>query len=100
MYGGQIVEKGTCEEVFGSPSHPYTKTLLGSYLSLDNESTVIVPDMRKTPDLMKGSGTCRFAVNCKTCASACRTGIPQWINISGSHKALCCDAGIVRKANE
>ena len=37
MYGGQIVEMGTREEVFGSPRHPYTKTLLGSYLSLDNQ---------------------------------------------------------------
>ena len=25
MYGGRVVEKGTIEEVIGSPKHPYTK---------------------------------------------------------------------------
>ena len=28
MYGGRVVEKGTIQEVIGSPKHPYTKSLL------------------------------------------------------------------------
>lgn len=100
MYGGQIVEMGSCKEVFGSPRHPYTKTLLGSYLSLDNESTVIIPDMRKSPDLLLDTGCCRFAVNCKICSSSCNTVIPHWVTISKTHRALCCDDTIIRKENE
>ncbi|MCP3944822.1 MAG: ABC transporter ATP-binding protein [Desulfobacteraceae bacterium] len=97
MYGGQIVEMGTREEVFGTPCHPYTKTLLGSYLSLNNEWKVIIPTMRKAPDLTLKSGCCRFAVNCKICSNAGTSGIPSWINISKTHRALCCSEGIIRK---
>lgn len=100
MYGGQIVEMGTCEEVFASPCHPYTKTLLGSYLSLDNQASVIIPDMREAPDLTLKSGCCRFAVNCNRCSNFCNTGIPHWVSISKTHRALCCDEIITGKANE
>ena len=31
MYAGQIVEKGTTEEVFLHPAHPYTVDLLKSF---------------------------------------------------------------------
>ncbi|MCP4719505.1 MAG: ABC transporter ATP-binding protein [Desulfobacteraceae bacterium] len=100
MYGGQIVETGTREEVFGSPCHPYTKTLLGSYLSLDNNASVVIPDMRETPDLMLKTGCCRFAVNCKACSNYCNTSVPHWVKVSGTHKALCCDDTIIRNSNE
>jgi peptide/nickel transport system ATP-binding protein len=30
LYGGQVMEQGTAEEVFSPPFHPYTKTLLES----------------------------------------------------------------------
>jgi peptide/nickel transport system ATP-binding protein len=100
MYAGQIVETGTKEEVFRSPRHPYTKALLGSYLSLDNEATVIIPDMREAPDLMMKSGSCRFAVNCKACSSACNSETPHWVNISKTHRALCSNTDFIRKENE
>ncbi|MCG8684223.1 MAG: ABC transporter ATP-binding protein [Desulfobacterales bacterium] len=97
MYGGQIVEMGPAKEVFSCPRHPYTRTLLGSYLSLDNEDDIIIPDMANMPDLTMASGSCRFSVNCKNCTSACDGGTPQWLEISPRHKALCCDTGIIRR---
>jgi peptide/nickel transport system ATP-binding protein len=100
MYGGQIVEKGPKEEVFSSPRHPYTKTLLGSYLSLDNQFSVIIPDMRQAPDLTLEKGVCRFSPNCKICSSACNQGTPYWVSISKTHSALCCDETIIGKNNE
>jgi peptide/nickel transport system ATP-binding protein len=100
MYGGQIVETGTREEVFGSPRHPYTKTLLGSYLSLDNTGDIIIPDMREAADLKLENGHCRFAVNCKTCSKACKVKVPDWIQISSTHKAFCCEESVVRNTND
>jgi len=97
MYGGQIVETGTKQEVFASPRHPYTKALLGSYLSLDNQASVIIPDMRQAPDLTLKSGSCRFAVNCNRCSSICKIGIPHWASISKTHRVLCCDETITGK---
>mgnify|MGYP003299630759 CR=1 FL=1 len=37
MYGGQIVEYGTVEEVFYEPAHPYTWALLSSMPDLDTK---------------------------------------------------------------
>jgi peptide/nickel transport system ATP-binding protein len=98
MYGGQIVETGTKQEVFASPCHPYTKALLGSYLCLDNQGSVIIPDMREAPDLTLKSGSCRFAVNCNRCSRACKIGIPHWASISKTHRVLCCDDTIIGKS--
>jgi peptide/nickel transport system ATP-binding protein len=100
MYGGQIVETGTKKEVFTSPRHPYTRALLGSYLSLDNHCTVMIPDVREAPDLTLISGACRFAINCKSCAESCKIGIPQWVDISKTHRVRCCDENITGGSNE
>jgi peptide/nickel transport system ATP-binding protein len=97
MYGGQIVEKGTREEVFASPRHPYTKALLGSYLSLDNQCSVMIPAVREAPDLTLESGFCRFAANCTRCNHACTVGMPHWADISKTHRVLCCDKTITGK---
>jgi peptide/nickel transport system ATP-binding protein len=96
MYAGQIVETGTRKEVFRSPRHPYTKTLLGSYLSLDNINDIVIPDMQESPDLLSDIGSCRFADNCKVCSGSCRKQAPGWVQISSTHKAFCCDADIIR----
>ena len=37
MYGGEIVEYGTVEEIFDNPKHPYTKALYRSIPSLDQD---------------------------------------------------------------
>src|SRR4029079_8343005 len=37
MYLGQVVELGTREQIFGSPLHPYSKSLLGAHLVADPE---------------------------------------------------------------
>ena len=97
MYGGQIVEKGRCREVFSAPRHPYTKTLLGAYLSLDNEDNIVIPEMGEMPDLTMASGSCRFSVNCSACSEHCRTDHPRWIDISPTHQALCCDEGFIKE---
>lgn len=61
MYGGQIVETGRTREVFSDPRHPYTKNLLGSYLSLDNQEHILVPDMQEILDLDKAEGVQIFS---------------------------------------
>ena len=44
LYGGQVIEVGTCEEVFYDPKHPYTWALLSSMPDLDtNEKLDAIP---------------------------------------------------------
>ncbi len=41
MYAGEIVEYGTCEEIFDHPQHPYTKGLLKSIPRLDEDTKIL-----------------------------------------------------------
>lgn len=94
MYAGQIVETGTREEVFKSPKHPYTKTLLASYLSLDSDENILIPKLMETPDLINEGSGCRFSGNCHCRSKGCLTGAPDWINVSSTHKVFCCEQGV------
>ncbi len=40
MYAGKIVEKGTAEDIFYHPAHPYTWALLSSMPDLDSKNTL------------------------------------------------------------
>lgn len=42
MYGGQIIEYGTAEDIFYSPAHPYTWALLSSLPQLGNKNEPLV----------------------------------------------------------
>src|SRR5438309_2241860 len=37
LYGGEIVEEGSADEVFGRPRHPYTRALLDAIPPLDED---------------------------------------------------------------
>ncbi|WP_409291820.1 ABC transporter ATP-binding protein [Peribacillus sp. SCS-37] len=53
MYGGQIVEMGTVDEIFYDPRHPYTWGLLASMPSLDTSiQTELTAIPGTPPDLM------------------------------------------------
>ncbi|MDQ0215662.1 oligopeptide transport system ATP-binding protein [Oikeobacillus pervagus] len=49
MYGGQIVEMGTVDEIFYDPRHPYTWGLLASMPSLDTDEKVELTAIPGTP---------------------------------------------------
>lgn len=100
MYGGQIVEKGTREEVFKSPRHPYTKTLLGSFLSLDSSKTITIPRIREAPDLITLAGGCRFAGSCSCQSKNCSNHTPGWVNLSSTHQALCFEDVLDKDKND
>lgn len=54
MYGGQIVETGTVDEIFYNPKHPYTWGLLASMPSLDTSADTELKAIPGTPpDLLK-----------------------------------------------
>jgi peptide/nickel transport system ATP-binding protein len=99
MYAGQIVETGTRKEVFKSPRHPYTRTLLGSYLSLDNLNDIRIPDMQEAPDQVSDNRSCRFAASCSACTGACAKSVPGWVDITSSHRALCCEPEVIKGAH-
>lgn len=51
LYGGQVVELGTCEEVFYDPRHPYTWALLSSLPQLAQRNTKLFSITGTPPSL-------------------------------------------------
>ena len=74
MYAGQIVEKGTADEVVFDPIHPYSKALMGSIIvpeaGLRDVKLTAIPGT--PPNLKKPPAGCRFAARCKYVMPECR----------------------------
>lgn len=73
MYAGQIVEKGTAQEIVFDPLHPYAKGLMGSIIvpekGLRDVKLTAIPGV--PPNLKKPPAGCRFAERCKYVREEC-----------------------------
>ena len=73
MYAGQIVEKGTAQEVVFDPLNPYSKGLMGSIIvpeaGLRGKKLAAIPGV--PPNLKKPPAGCRFAERCKYVRPEC-----------------------------
>lgn len=79
MYCGKVVEKGTVEDIFNNPQHPYTKGLLNSIPKVEEkeEKLFMIPGMVPNP-LNLPSG-CAFSDRCTYCQDICKVKEPPLI---------------------
>ena len=90
MYSGVIVEKGTSEDIFYRPRHPYTKALLRAVPRLDGDKKEELDSIEGTPpDLIAPPEGCPFAQRCKYCMPVCQREMPQVTEFGGKHAAAC-----------
>jgi oligopeptide/dipeptide ABC transporter ATP-binding protein len=76
MYAGRILEEAATEDLFGAPSHPYTRGLLDSIPRMrgaDRELRAIPGMVPALQDLPPG---CKFANRCSLCEDQCRVAEP------------------------
>ncbi|MFG2870134.1 ABC transporter ATP-binding protein [Streptomyces sp. NPDC048338] len=65
MYGGRCVERGSAEDVFYEPQHPYTWGLLGSMPRIDRDQTDrLIPVKGNPPSLINVPSGCAFNPRC------------------------------------
>jgi peptide/nickel transport system ATP-binding protein len=65
MYAGRIVERGSTEQIFSAPQHPYTWGLLKSIPRLDNpRDEELVPIAGRPPSLINRPNGCYFHPRC------------------------------------
>lgn len=89
MYGGQIMEEGTVDEIFYEPMHPYTKGLLRSVPSLSNTKERLVPIPGSPPDLLNPPKGCPFCYRCKHAMELCVEEAPPFYETETGHRCAC-----------
>lgn len=76
MYAGRMVERGTPDQIFYQPQHPYTWGLLGSIPRLDQETDRLVAIPGLPPSLTSRPPGCPFAPRCTFAFDRCMTERP------------------------
>ena len=79
MYGGQLMEYGTVEDVFKHQYHPYTRGLISSTPSLIANNDQLQPIEGTPPNLLNLPTGCRFNPRCKSCMEICKNKQPHEI---------------------
>lgn len=89
MYAGQIVEMGSTEQVFDTPSHPYTQALLRCLPSVELKRQQLVEIGGQPPDLAQLPPGCPFAPRCAKRQPICLEAYPPTVTIQPGHVAQC-----------
>lgn len=90
MYAGRMIEKGTVDEIFYSPKHPYTKGLLASLPRVtDKKEEKLHTIEGQPPDLLLTQKGCSFLPRCKYAMVGCASNVPELKQLTESH-FVCC----------
>ena len=95
MYGGQIMEIGSTEQVYAHYRHPYTFGLMSSVPPLhpkfrNRKKNLLSGEM---PSLVGDGKGCAFASRCKFCKEICKEQRPEMKTVGDDHFAACHFAG-------
>ena len=92
MYAGEVVERGSLDDVFDNPVHPYTQGLLGSIPDLQDPQPRLQPIEGNVPSLVdeEMGDRCYFADRCPKAMEACLEEPAERDAAGGSeHRAKC-----------
>ncbi len=89
MYAGRVVEKGTVQEIFSNPSHPYTIGLMNSKPVVNKKVDRLYSIPGKVPNPVDMPNYCYFKDRCDRCVSACSGMYPSEIKLSDTHSVSC-----------
>ena len=90
MYAGKVVERGTADDIFYRPCHPYTWGLLKSVPRVDAENKEqLVPIVGTPPDLLAPPKGCAFAARCQYAMEICYERQPEETCVEGGHCTSC-----------
>lgn len=90
MYGGEIVETGTVDQIYNNPCHPYTQGLLRSVPRLDmDKEKELVPIYGTPPNLLTPPPGCSFCSRCDFAMRICQAMPPPKEQIDEKHEVAC-----------
>ena len=89
MYAGRIVEKGTADDIFYHPAHPYTIGLMASKPVVGKKVDKLYSIPGKVPNPINMPNYCYFKDRCEMCVEGCKGEYPCEISLSDTHKVSC-----------
>ncbi len=89
MYAGKVIEKGTVDEIFHNPLHPYTIGLQKSKPTLDSDSDTLFNIPGNVPNPVNMPNHCYFKERCGQCIGKCGGDYPEMIRVSPTHFVAC-----------
>jgi len=89
MYAGRVIEKGTAEEIFANPAHPYTIGLMASKPVVGKQVEKLYSIPGKVPNPINMPNYCYFKDRCEMCVDGCEGAYPCEISLSPTHKVSC-----------
>ena len=89
MYAGRVIEKGTAEEIFAHPAHPYTIGLMASKPVVGRKVDKLYSIPGKVPNPINMPDYCYFRDRCEMKLPCCDGEYPCMISLSPTHKVSC-----------
>lgn len=100
VYGGEIVEYGSKQELFKTPSHPYTIGLFGALPDLHSDVDRLQPIEGIMPEPSELPEGCKFHTRCPYATEVCQSGPVPVVELGGTHKCQCHNIEAVRAAQQ
>ena len=89
MYAGRVVEKGTAQEIFKTPSHPYTIGLMRSKPVVGKQVDRLYSIPGKVPNPINMPDYCYFKDRCELRCEKCNGSYPGVVKLSPTHEVSC-----------
>ena len=100
MYAGRVVEKGTVQEIFKNPMHPYTIGLQKSKPVVGKEVDRLYSIPGNVPNPINMPTCCYFKDRCNMKCNICKGEYPPMVQVSPTHFVSCYLALKERGDNE
>ena len=100
MYSGRVVEKGTVQEIFKNPLHPYTVGLQKSKPAVGKKVDRLYSIPGNVPNPINMRDHCYFRNRCDRRCEACLGEYPPMIQVSPTHFVACYRAMEYRQEEE
>ncbi|MFC5587976.1 ABC transporter ATP-binding protein [Sporosarcina soli] len=89
MYAGRVIEEADVTTLFESPAHPYTKGLIDSMPSLEEEVEWLKTIKGNVPIPSEMPIGCKFAPRCQYAIERCTVEEPELLDIGDGQKSRC-----------
>ena len=89
MYAGRVIEKGTVQEIFHNPMHPYTIGLQKSKPTLNTNEETLFNIPGNVPNPINMPTFCYFRERCDRSCAKCAGDYPGFVQVSPTHFVAC-----------